>query len=94
MATERQHALRDAIGEAIAEHRWDDAELGLDDLLPALQAVVRDRSARGPRAAQARAFHRDGLYNLGFQALMGAPESLRRKATEYNRVLAKIGRLG
>lgn len=91
MATTHQHALRDAIGVALQQQQWEHAGEFASQLRNELLEVLRDRSSpdRAIRDA-ARSYHRSGLYRVGFQHFLTAPDRVRDRLQTLNETLGRF----
>lgn len=90
MASREQHRLRDEIGTALASQQWHRAgELALQ-LRIELEAILRDRAIRGVHGDKARAWHRAGLYIVGFQHYLHAPKDVRGHLDGLNAALQRL----
>lgn len=79
-----------ALSDAVRGKRWPEAERIATELEAELAVIATARLQRGPAGQPARDRHRDGLYAIGWQQLIGAPPSTGRAVGRFNRTLHKI----
>jgi hypothetical protein len=82
--------LWDALSDAVRSCSWTDVERIACELEVELAAIARDRAKPGPPGDAARDRHRDGIYAIGWQRVLGAPASTRAAVSRFNEVLRQI----